>query len=853
MHKWPLPQTANPRGLRRFRRPVATLVVGVLAAAIVAIPALARASTATLSTDKADYSPDQTVHFSGSGFGASTTYAFPVLRPDGSIVHGDGTFTPGWDLVTSDSSGNLAYSYQLDGIQGSYEGRAYPAGWSGDWNASPVASVIFTDAVANLDQCRNGPFGTDSPCDGTDTSPYGWVNGNAGTTNSHWREDDSIPYRIRFSFTATGTHTETIEWDTTQSGQHSLDYITSYDRTWATADPCAGVTGCGSPTTFPIPTDPNVTAAGVTQQAGNFTCFNCTITGVSAYTLSGTYAGTSQTSITITFTTSVLTPVLAWGGHIASQFDWGTGNAASGISGSDYHTRTLDTDGKGGNQDRSLKSGAVPGPPTIVTQVSASSISPGDSVTDTATLTGANGVPLGTVTFFECGPTATPPDCTTGGNQVGSPVAVDSTNGTATSAAFTPGTASSNNGYYCFRAEYTPDPSVFYSIGKETNTTTECFQQVAVGVSISKNYDQASYNVGDTVTLTISVDSLGPGTAHNVVVTDQLVDPALDWQIDAVNSDAGCSIDVTDLLTCNWGDMAASTTKTVVITALVTTDGIGCFDNTAYVNTDNAGSANATDHLMIYGSNVKLVVTRDASPINVGGDGGLTFTVSDPTAPNRTDATNATLNANLRPGITWTNGDPTHCTIDGSNHLSCTWATITMGTSVSVHVTGTTSPADCPSFKTTGTVGASNEGPGALSNNTSGATINVLCPDVLIVKTSKLPSVHQPNAITYILTVKNQGLGPASNVTLTDVLPTNSGLNWSIAYDPSGFCSITAGSLGCNIGSMAPGAAYKVRISSPTTSATCGTVNNTASTAASNEPSSKLTNNSASAAITVTC
>jgi uncharacterized repeat protein (TIGR01451 family) len=445
-----------------------------------------------------------------------------------------------------------------------------------------------------------------------------------------------------------------------------------------------------------------------------------------------------------------------------------------------------------------------------------------------------------------------PPDCTTGDTQVGSPVTVDGT-GHATSAAFTPGTASSNNGYYCFRAEYTPDPSVFYSIGKETNTTTECFQQVAVGVSISKNYDQESYNVGDLVTLTISVDSLGPGTAHNVVVTDQLVDPALDWQIDAANSDAGCSIDVTDLLTCNWGDMGPLTSKTVVITATVTTAGIGCFDNTAYVNTDNAGSANATDHLMIYGSNVKLVVTRDQGTVNVGGGDGLTFTVSDPTAPNRTDATNATLNANLRPGITWTNSDPTHCSIDGSNHLSCTWATITMGTSVSVHVTGTTSPADCPSFKTSGTVGASNEGPSALTNNTSGATINVLCPDVYIVKTSKLASVAQPNAITYILTVKNQGLATASNVTLTDVLPTNSGLNWSIAYDPSGFCSITAGSLGCNIGSLAPGAAYKVRISSPTTSATCGTVNNTASTAASNEPSSKLANNSATATITVTC
>lgn len=61
---------------------------------------------------------------------------------------------------------------------------------------------------------------------------------------------------------------------------------------------------------------------------------------------------------------------LAWGGHIGRSLDWGTGNAASGISGSPYHMNlhglcagstendgTLCTDG--GAQDRSLAAGAV--------------------------------------------------------------------------------------------------------------------------------------------------------------------------------------------------------------------------------------------------------------------------------------------------------------------------------------------------------------------------------------------------------------------------------------------------------------------------------------------------------------
>jgi uncharacterized repeat protein (TIGR01451 family) len=51
--------------------------------------------------------------------------------------------------------------------------------------------------------------------------------------------------------------------------------------------------------------------------------------------------------------------VLAWGGHIATRKDWGNGNSAVAISGSPYHTRLIDLDGSGGNQDRSLSAAAV--------------------------------------------------------------------------------------------------------------------------------------------------------------------------------------------------------------------------------------------------------------------------------------------------------------------------------------------------------------------------------------------------------------------------------------------------------------------------------------------------------------
>src|SRR5439155_1539165 len=148
-----------------------------------------------------------------------------------------------------------------------------------------------------LDQCANGPPSTPDPC----TADTAWVTGNLGTGNSHYFEGDSVPYRISFAnLSTTGTHTVAFQWDTTKSGKHAIDYVTTFNRTVTTADPCAGVTGCGSPTVFPIPPDPNFAAAcpTCTQVSGNFTIYNGVITAVSAYTLTGTYSGDSSTSIT---------------------------------------------------------------------------------------------------------------------------------------------------------------------------------------------------------------------------------------------------------------------------------------------------------------------------------------------------------------------------------------------------------------------------------------------------------------------------------------------------------------------------------------------------------------------------
>src|SRR5262245_51939407 len=167
---------------------VATLLVGLACFGLTGLTGVAY-SGGIVTTDQADYSPEQIVTVSGNGFAPSASYDVVVIRPDGSIVKGDGSFRSGWDTVQSNLLGNFTYLYQLDGIMGTSEVRVYPTPWSGDLSAPALAGMTFTDAAkVDLDQCRNGGVVTsgtqtfvqctENPAGDTNK---GWVNGNAGS------------------------------------------------------------------------------------------------------------------------------------------------------------------------------------------------------------------------------------------------------------------------------------------------------------------------------------------------------------------------------------------------------------------------------------------------------------------------------------------------------------------------------------------------------------------------------------------------------------------------------------------------------------------------------------------------
>lgn len=239
---------------------------------------------------------------------------------------------------------------------------------------SSGGSIIMAPAAIGVDveQCANGPQAAPIHCD-VATGNTGYGRGNLTPSKSHYFEGDSVPIRVvATGLTIGSTYTITLGYDFTKSGKYATDYLTRYDRTESVSNnPCVGVAGCtlASETTFPIPVDQDVTEGfdrtlgtgdDITQIPGSFSCFGCTITNASAYTLTGSEDTDSSKSIVLTFTANQASVVLAYGSHISARLDWGLLNSAINISGSPYHNYVVDFPGaNSGNRDLQLSAEAV--------------------------------------------------------------------------------------------------------------------------------------------------------------------------------------------------------------------------------------------------------------------------------------------------------------------------------------------------------------------------------------------------------------------------------------------------------------------------------------------------------------
>jgi uncharacterized repeat protein (TIGR01451 family) len=358
------------------------------------------------------------------------------------------------------------------------------------------------------------------------------------------------------------------------------------------------------------------------------------------------------------------------------------------------------------------------------------------------------------------------------------------------------------------------------------NTDTGDITVQCASIDIEKVADAGSVSAGDKIGFTITVTSGGPGVAKDVTVTDTLpTDAGTSWTIDGGTAQADCSI-TAGVLSCTLSDLASGQVRTVHISSPTTkaTVADSPVSNTAHVSTSNDGSDDDTDQVVVLGPDVRVDKNADNSPISAGDKAAFTIEVKNIGVG---IARAVTLSDTLPAGIEWTT-DTDGCSID-SGTLTCSFGDLDPDQAVIVKVSGETDVADCGSLPNTASAASTNEVGDRLGNNEDSATILVLCPAVAITKTPVDPEVNATDQIAFDVVVTNTGDGNAFGVTVSDSLPTDAGLSWTIdAANSDAGWTIDAGVLKFGPATLASKASVTVRIVSPTTAATCPDVHNVA-------------------------
>jgi uncharacterized repeat protein (TIGR01451 family) len=262
----------------------------------------------------------------------------------------------------------------------------------------------------------------------------------------------------------------------------------------------------------------------------------------------------------------------------------------------------------------------------------------------------------------------------------------------------------------------------------------------------------------------------------------------------------------------------------------------GTLSNSASVTAANSAPVNPSSSAAISVNCPALSLTNvaDAASVNAGDPIGYTLVAANSGAGT---AHGVTLSEALpgAGGLDWSiapaYAGPGNCSISGdpgAQTLSCDLGDLTTGVSATVHITSATGGGACGAEAPTASLSASNA-----ATLSQGATTTVLCPQLQVTKVPSNSNASAGDTIGFALTVTNGGSGSADGVVLADTLPAEAGLSWSITGANPG-CTITAGVLSCNLGSLTPGGAATVSIASPTTTATCGPVANSAAASASN-------------------
>ncbi|HYG74921.1 MAG TPA: DUF11 domain-containing protein, partial [Planctomycetota bacterium] len=299
-------------------------------------------------------------------------------------------------------------------------------------------------------------------------------------------------------------------------------------------------------------------------------------------------------------------------------------------------------------------------------------------------------------------------------------------------------------------------------------------------LSMTKVVDNASPNVGQNVTFTITLNNAGPSNALNVQVGDLL--PAGLTFVSA-STVSGTYTNSTGVW--NIGTVDAGASATLTVTATVAT--AGAKTNTAQVtatttydpdSTPNNNNAAEDDQASVTvtprQADLSITKTVDNATPNIGSSVVFTVTVSN-TGPD--SANNVVVGDSLPVGLTYSSHVASAGTAYNNGTGVWTIGTINNAASATLTITANITTATLPSKTNTATITGSDEFDPDTADRTASATVTPRQADLSITKVVDNATPDVGTNVVFTITVDNAGPDSANNVVVSDTLPV--GLTYS--------------------------------------------------------------------------
>ena len=314
----------------------------------------------------------------------------------------------------------------------------------------------------------------------------------------------------------------------------------------------------------------------------------------------------------------------------------------------------------------------------------------------------------------------------------------------------------------------TPDPEPSNNDGSSTNSRITTIVTALSDVRLSKSA-QASVNAGANFSYTLIASNAGPSTASSLSVTDSL--PA---GVTFVSANGGGALNGNQVIWANLGNLAAGASTNLTLT--VTAPASGTLSNTAVVVTptsDPNPTNNTAGPVVTTVQPLSDVAVFKYGPASIVAGGNVPYTLVV-TNLGPSTATSLSVTDSLPAGVSFVsagNGG----VLNGNQVIWANLGNLAAGAStnltltITAPLTGSITNIVSATSGTTDPVPSNNNGS---SPNSQVDTIVTAIADLVVGKTGPT-SVTTGVNFDYTINVTNLGPLSATNVVITDLLPTN--------------------------------------------------------------------------------